>query len=632
MTHPTDAVFGIQHAVYVSGIYIPASSVVVTTSFNAIPQCVITLPAYPELYGMGRGDRVPVHVFILDTFATRTEDAVDGKPAAELSPEYRLFFEGVIIGFGYVNNALGRAFIIQCEGVFNILHKLFIRHIASASDLKATTTPGQAETEFVKHTFKSAFPLSMLMSSGTDGVELCKYPTKMLENAFAFIKNYEGSSKLATFYKTYFDLIKISNRVVKVPKFDEDDAYPTMRYLSKKAIMDVIRRKTEAMGQRASLYDWINGVLSQMECEFAFLNAPIANGSNIASVLVKPIFYEALPPKCNIMFRCMVESIQSNENVSEIPTRIRAEDMYSPMATMSQTANDSFQKYINVNFYPTNDYLPESQKTPDDMVDAYTTESISSEDFTGPIVRDIQAPDWWSYLDSAKMSTTEAWRKARLQMLKSLYMKLRYEGSILTVECAFNPYIVVGFPGVVFDPQDNGFGFIGLVISVEHSIHKSGAKTTVEMRFVRSLEEASEEPLKNTVEEVSKEITHVKDAMNEIYNAIIGTEAVKDFGELCSMIDDGYATYQNNPTEAYTYNARDIVTQKDFMETFLGLKASEDTVQDDYGNDLPAKYVTGDLVTSRFKGSDKIWVPDCLTKLSDIQSTEVDQYIYGYKI
>ena len=63
---------------YVAGVLVPTSEVGVTTAFNAVPTATISLPPYPQLFGIGRKDRIPVHIFFKDT----------------VIGEYKLLFEG----------------------------------------------------------------------------------------------------------------------------------------------------------------------------------------------------------------------------------------------------------------------------------------------------------------------------------------------------------------------------------------------------------------------------------------------------------------------------------------------------------------------------------------------------------
>lgn len=645
MANPADTVFGVQFSVYVSGIYLPASSVSVTTAFSAIPQCTIALPPYAELYGIGRQDRVPVHVFFLDNFRE-----------AE-TPAYKLFFEGVITGFGYVNNAIGRSFVIQCESVLNILNKIYIRHLASMSDVFTNALPGQSLTEFTKMVIPSIFPMLLFSNDSTtlikdrattEGDNLIMYPTQMLENALNFIVNYDQDNPLAKFYKEYLTLIKATKRSTKVAYFDTKGGdfwgckrFPTLSFLTDKATVEAIATQVNEWGQRSSIYELISGVLAKMEYEFAFFNSPALIGDSVVSMCLKPILYDAMPPACNVMFRSLISSISTNENVDSIPTRIRSNDVNSIINIIAGGNASELQQMATLDCYPSEGFGPTAPPGVD--MDEYTQELLISEQYTGPNIADISAPDWWSYVSSAKMTGTAEEQKtmfytARMQMMKNMFLKKRYEGSRLSVTMAFNPYIVAGLPGVAFDPKDDGFTFIGQVLAVQHDIHKGSATTTVELGYVRSLEEESTDRLLNTLTLISEKVTNydVSEAepisrMSEVYGSMIACDAVANVGEIECMLDDSkpeWAERQMNPKKAYDYNKRDVVSQTYFMQDFLGLtENSAVEISDDYGNKIPSCY-DGGLVDNRNRTSAG-YHPDYRERLLAIQSTEVDQTIYG---
>ena len=73
---------------YVAGILIPTTNISITSAFNSLPTATISMPAYPQLYGIGRKDRIPVHIFYKDNCIG----------------EYILLFEGESCGFSYSNS------------------------------------------------------------------------------------------------------------------------------------------------------------------------------------------------------------------------------------------------------------------------------------------------------------------------------------------------------------------------------------------------------------------------------------------------------------------------------------------------------------------------------------------------
>jgi hypothetical protein len=620
MATTADTIFSLQFIVYVAGVYIPASSVSVTSAFNNIPTCTIALPAYPkELYGIGRSDRVPVHVFYFDNFATEP-------------PTYKLFFEGVITGFGYVNNSLGRAFILNCEHIFNILQRIKIRHVSDIKQWASSRLPGQALTAFTRMAMPSLFPLLMFMKAEGSLVE---YPTQILDNAFDYIMSNAGADPLTKFYKEYLTALKADHRFQRVAYFDQGkdvwgtDTLPTLSFLETKAASEAIAKAVGVWGREASLWELINGVLSKMEYEIGVYNSPSYFTTDLISLCLKPLLYDGFPPKCNILFRSHVISVTTNENVSDIPTRIVARDFHNIMYKLFQGGNPILQELMIMDCYPSEIY--NSEKIPDEYNDPYVQELLKAEDYTGPVVHDIPAPDWWSYVNPAKIFSNDPavakkqYYTARTQMLKSMYLKDRYQGSRMSVTMAFNPYVVSGFPGVVFEPEDGTCAFIGHILAVQHDLNKSGGTTTIEFSFVRTLEQEKTNRLENSMKLISDVVTNNADIgrMTDVYQSIIACDAItiKDADNLLSDTEE-----QKNPWKAYQYNKREIVTMDEYC-TFMGFTAEDEvTIEDDYHNKIPGS-LSGKFLTNR-NTSYKDYID---TLKNDVQAPEIKREIYNVK-
>ncbi|MGV9141965.1 MAG: hypothetical protein ACOC1X_03415, partial [Promethearchaeota archaeon] len=210
-------IYSIEPLVYIAGILVPTNSIRVQTAFNSMPTATISIPPYPQLQGIGRQDRVPVQIFIKDTFAD--------------TEEFILLFEGEIKSSGYVSSAMSREFIInaQCSLSFLMDVKVFFMH--STSDMSNQKIIPQEKIRGL-WSFDSdvTFPASFFMYGFTpisekEG-EKIKVPYEFLENVYTFVGN-AGSmneyndSALADFYSDYTEKIKLMDKLVKVPEFDD---------------------------------------------------------------------------------------------------------------------------------------------------------------------------------------------------------------------------------------------------------------------------------------------------------------------------------------------------------------------------------------------------------------------------
>jgi hypothetical protein len=179
-------------------------------------------------------------------------------------------------------------------------------------------------------------------------------------------------------------------------------------------------------------------------------------------------------------------------------------------------------------------------------------------------------------------------------MKSQLQMKI-LESRNFTVTTAFNPYIVQGFPAVVYDTEETGFIFVGYVLGLQHQLGKRGMSTNVTLGLVRDIQdELSEDTmLNNTFKLISDKYTHKSDVMSDVYGSMINSEAV-DYDSL----KDDYTKHdaQYDALTAYEVNSRNIVNFKDYIE-FMGLKTSGEIVNS-YGDTVYTS-LEGDYVSSR---------------------------------
>ena len=86
--------------VFIAGILVFPLAISIQASFSESPKATLTMPADVRLYNLGRYDRVPVQVFVMETMA---EDN-----------QYILLFEGFIAGNSYVDTAGQRQLVLNC--------------------------------------------------------------------------------------------------------------------------------------------------------------------------------------------------------------------------------------------------------------------------------------------------------------------------------------------------------------------------------------------------------------------------------------------------------------------------------------------------------------------------------------
>ncbi len=284
----------------------------------------------------------------------------------------------------------------------------------------------------------------------------------------------------------------------------------------------------------------------------------------ILSCFIKPMLYEALPPRCNVMYRTHVEQLSTNEQIHQVPTRVRTKDLDGTLKTVTQGDGSVVTEYGIIDYYPTTHTTSAPSNSPGDP---FTAELLDTEEFTGPYVHDTQAPTWLSYLSLKDLAETgaDAVKKYKDQILKHMLLLRRYQGRRLSVALAINPYITPGYPGVVYDSEEADFAFIGQVLAVTHTFQKENVTTSVEMGFVRQLSdeaEGSETMLENSLSDISTKVTKDAEKMTDIYEVLLGCTAAS-ISELEEAAVD--STIQDNPKRAFTYNARRLTTFREYL-------------------------------------------------------------------
>lgn len=240
----------------------------------------------------------------------------------------------------------------------------------------------------------------------------------------------------------------------------------------------------------------------------------------IMHLLTKPHISFGVPPLCNSIFPCMINSISYTNDHFTKPTRFFLENpgAYNLLSGLNSGDADALaQSFINnQSAYWPPEILKETSE--DNSLDnkgnklikkqlkiaSYLTWSRTNprinEFFKGQIVlQERRAPDWIDYIrrgvvkkqdNKSKNSTVEAVKSyvdSQQQNVKSvldLYCRNEFEVETaarnnITIDMKFDPYIVAGFPAAIVDNIQYGTCFSALVTQVIHVLGVSNASTSV---------------------------------------------------------------------------------------------------------------------------------------------------------
>jgi hypothetical protein len=609
-----------------------------------MPTLTLSLPPDSRLYGIGRRDKVPVHVFVKDTFSEGTET----------SGKYILIYEGEINSFSYHNTAINKEFVINAQSVLSFLQDIQLRMLNDLDDHSSTVYKGEDYASMqASGTLVSTLPARLFThgifsehkDKGSSEDNTIKYPYEFLENSVKYllgIAPVQPKTAIGDYYKYYTnEKINLGQRIAPIPSFDDGEGlppeyqgvgFPLLKALQSQSVLATLAQKARDALTEGTLLDFINFVTTHLEYEVTFPNAPTPRGSagsenfRAPFMYLKPLMYEALPPKCNIIHRCHCISMSTTEQVYKVPTRIRTADKFGFLGGIAGGQGNEFLKKIG-----TLDYYPRGGEDNDSGVprkdNPLTATLLEAEKNTGPYLYDTVAPRWMAYL-GAKQEEESA-REFNDTIRRHMLLLKIYEPRSMTVEMPFNPFIIQGYPAVIYDSEDTGFNFLGHVMAVEHSISEGSATTTVSLSFVRMISDefytpTSEEDLvqrggalHSSVKALSDTVTKNFPRINTIYENIIGCRACDSYGYLLNEYLHSEA--QEDPTEAYRETYRRILT---FEEYAALVKITEK-------NNFELEDAGGKLLGGRQPLYSSEGEVDLVTTLKDIANTIEENGIYN---
>lgn len=514
--------------VYVNGTLIPCSEVSVSYGVWQVPEATLSFPPSRALQRLGAEDKLEVVVFFLDTLTN---------PA---SPEFKLLFDGELIGWSYSTSSAGRRMTFNATADISIFAQLYFFFLNTVDAAVAHAT---ADTSAM-HAEPGVFYPYSLFKKGLI-VEDPKKPlpppdvTTGYEILYNVVKgmtsNKIPSSRLAVpmvnFFARWARKRNFVNRFVALPVLEEgtnatEGVFPILRAArDTEALMAMRDNLARTIGDAGSIWDVLKTIFGQVYAEVAMLpTAPcyqvnIENGNilgnippagttldpkkplRLANYFVKPQFCFGIPPTCNIVFRSMVTSHQYSENYLTQPTRVYVNDSLIPSFL---SMNDFTTNALKVGYPPeinigvASAFQPAMGNGQVNLTAMYNAKNVlvfPEELYKGPILSRIPLPAWFHILQirnrAAKQEATPDQNTASTDTKLREYQKLfeiyaryeyfrqRYEKRGGAVDMAFNPFIVPGFPCVVMDHDASRNDVVGYVMNVTQRMAVSGSTGTM---------------------------------------------------------------------------------------------------------------------------------------------------------
>lgn len=696
ITKQLNKLYELDLYVYIAGVYIPTASVSISNNVGGTPTATISVPPDPTFLGIGREDRIPVQIFIKDTFSGITSYRKSMIPilfnSLGTTQKYEnyiqknnihnnkiLLFSGTITSYSYVTTSNNRTISLMCDTDLSVLTDIKIFNSGDINGL-LTEFPDGSSGSAKRNTVDTRYLPTSLFYHGLElhtinGSKLeiepaptppkqddfsipvveepwqektpFRVPGDFMDNVTAFLSEGDTNpnSDLVAFYENYCKLIRLKSRYLKVPFFDnvggiedtDGGTFPILSAIQKDATGKLIGSIANNISTNTP-YDFLNSLSAVMEYEFALLNTPrmIVDDEGIprmGQMLLKPLFYEALPPTCNIIQKEHILEVNFNERVHGVPTRIIAQSLSGVSGLLGMSGSKEVWGALTL-CYPF-DYDEKLKKAMDEEGEVTTpyrgglldTPEVN-EKYTGPYVHKFSLPPWLDYINfSTEDSEEYAKSQSKLLWAKHMFVLSRAEYKTASVTMTFNPYITVGLPAIIIDADTYGdFNLIAYVVSVEHYISKGAATTNVGLSQPRLLKDEMKEDgnyrLTNTLENITK-VTQDAKSMDIVYRYLYGCN-VYDFMENGNPFKDN----KRDPRKAYQNNWRDICTLEEYYD-FLAYDPKNPTAYKNWRDHMSLKHreVTYNKIDIPYLTDRRD--PDLVKKLEELRDKLLASDIYG---
>lgn len=526
--------------VYINGLEVPVVSVEVAYGVWKIPQAEIVMIPDPILQRLGAEDRIAVQVFYCDQWLN------PGKP------EFRLMFDGEIIGWNYVNVQRGRNISFTCVDYIQIFTQLFFFLMSSIDDMAIGASAQQIGIEV--NTVNVAglgclFPYSLFAQglvppegAGTQS-PLIKRPIDYVYNVVrGFMQDVPLRSVPAcNFFAPWARRTCFDRRFMAMPYLEEDPeatgdsgVFPILRSVRANFGVAAVAKMTSQIGSAGSVWQVFEQILSTLMMELAMIPTPMAiqssnelhsyglakarhtnkNPVHLANYFVKPQLLFGLPPACNVFFPSQITSFSYQENYTTQPTRMYFSDDSWLTYINQQTSDPGLQAVMRnalsvAHPEEVNMVMQDSLKNPGE--NGKNMLVYPEEFFRGPVVDKRSMPRWFTFLkevtkeniDAVATGTKDQQLKSAQDVLpgdgtRNLYRKYaayefakeKYSRRNAGLHMPFNPYPVPGFPCAVFDQRHTQLDIFGYIMNIKHTLTSRTMTTDIGVSYGRTIKEA----------------------------------------------------------------------------------------------------------------------------------------------
>jgi len=561
----------VDYKVYIAGEYAPAMNVIAKSGIFSFSEATITLYANKHIMDLGEGDRVPVQIFYLDVF--------DSEGA-----EYKLMFEGEIVNINYTRTPSNVGIQISAVSHFEILAQLF-KKLFQSLDQQVTDSLSRNSNLIVDNSLNLEALLGNELITNVSDIDLAGKSLETLLSKSSMLRRFPKANGKNGYIRRPFVLLRnilfdIVNGSTIRDKTKSDVQLFLRSFISKRNIYRTIFASpiledssfstgTSATATANTILSAVNSQLtinmvltglSKLQSQLAGANAfsywqlitqvysvimyevlqPVCppflkadvygvpqdldepTYSGMMHILTKPVINFGIPPICNTIFPCMINTISYSNDHFTAPTRCflgNPSSIVNQLGSSSGVRQNAIQQIVlnNSSTVSPGDLrgtLKNNARLLNKKLLWDTSKSnykFNAEFFKGPItLNSHDAPAWIQYAkryisqEMPKESKDKGTNKTRNEFAQSsnqldsvinIYSDNIFEleqasRKTINIELKFNPYIMAGFPMVIIDNIEYRSYYLAMPVAVTHSLSTNGAFTSVALSNVISFPEA----------------------------------------------------------------------------------------------------------------------------------------------
>jgi hypothetical protein len=445
----------VDFKVYIAGQYAPAQEVLASQGVFSFSEASISLFPHKSIIDFGENDRVPVQIFFLDYFYDKK------------NPEYKLLFEGEVVGTSDSRNAMSASMNITCVSQFEILSQMFM-HMYTDLESMVVNKFNKVTTE------SSELGLSSLVGDGllknfsdaplSDGMDFSylftkdylkaaspttndpsnsfmRRPFTFLRNIFVSIINGSSLSKdtaqdIQLFFKNYVSKRRIIQSCFASPyleKYSAETKNLILAAIDSKRTSDAIMTGLSFMAKEVGtdttvsywelitrlfailMYEVLNPLCPpQLSADiFGVPASGTAAYTGVLGLLTKPEILGGIPLISNTIFPSMINNNGGENRHRQSPTRFYLGNP-AALQKLGSTGiqNDAVSAIVvnqNSAIWP-----PQLQKINDEGKEEASSAMLwdskggMNEFFKGPVVMSTEvAPSWVNYINSQYTQTDD---------------------------------------------------------------------------------------------------------------------------------------------------------------------------------------------------------------------------------